>query len=211
MKLFLNLQQYQRTKLFSCVTNTREMISVSLTALEYLQYWHGNAGTPKRPYMVVDLDDTHRIYLVDRDKIVTFLFALNVKLNSFDLCDAKNYVTGIYLRSHKISAREVSEAKQILTNCTDMESLYCYNVLEEDSNLSLETLFLFEHLLFLEWGYLRFDHDPSHAVVSIHPTDHFDVNFNPMGTYKLWLKKQIELNDIINMINKKTACAELRI
>lgn len=211
MKLFLNLQPYQRTKLFSCVTNTREMISVSLTALEYLQYWHGNTGTPKRPYMVVDIDDTHRIYLVDKDKIITFLFALNVKLKGYDLFDTNNYVTGIYLHSHKISAREVSEAKQILSNCADSESLYCYNILEEDTNLSLETLFLFEHLLFLEWGYLRFDHDPSHAIAGVHPADHFDVNFNPLGSYKLGLKKQIDVNDIFNMIYKKSKCAELNL
>lgn len=209
MKLNLNLQAYQRTKLFSCVTNTRDMISVSLTALEYLQYWHGNVRMPKRPYLMVDLDETHRMYLVDRDKIISFLFVLNIKLGGFDLYDSNNYVKGIYLNGHKITAREISEAKQILTNCADAESLYCYDILEEGSSLSIETLFFFEHLMFLEWGYLRFDHDPSHAVVKTHPTDHFDVNFNPLGTYKLGLKKAIEVKDIIHMIDKKTACAEL--
>lgn len=211
MKLYLNLQPYQRTKLFSCVTNTREMISVSLSALEYLQYWHGNRKALKRPYMLVDTDETHRVYLVDRDKIISFSFVMNIKLNGFDLYDTSNYVTGIFLHSHKISAREVSEAKQILTNCSDSESLYCYNVLEEDANLSLETLFLFEHYLFFEWGYIRFDHDPSHAIAKIHPTDHFDVNFNPLSTYKLGLNRQIIVDDIIKMINKNTECAEISI
>jgi hypothetical protein len=160
---------------------------------------------------MVDLDETHRIYLVDKDKIISFLFVLNIKLNGFDLYDTNNYVKGIYLNNHKITAREISEARQILTNCADSESLYCYDILEEDTSLSIETLFLFEHLLFLEWGYLRFDHDPSHAIAKTHPAEHFDVNFNPLGSYKLGLKKQIEVNDFISMINKKTACAELNL
>lgn len=211
MKLYLNLLPYQRTKLFSCVTNTREMIWVSLTVLEYLQYWHGNTKVPKRPYLLVDIEETHRIYLVDRDKIVSFSFAMNIKLKEHDLFDTSNCVTGIYLRSHRISAREVSEAKQILNNCTDSDSLYYYNVLGEDEDLSYETFFLFEHFLFFEWGYVRFDHDPSHAKGRIHPMDHLDINFTTYSTYKLELKKMVDVNDIVNMINKKTDCAELRL
>ena len=209
MKLYLNLQPYQRTKLFSPVTNAREMISVTLNALEYIQYWHGNVRVPKRPYMLVDLDETHRIYLVDRDKIVSFLFVLNVKLEGLDLMDINNYVNGIYLNRHKISAREISEAKQILTDCADSDSLYCFNANDEDTIYSIETLYLFEHLLFLEWGYLRFDHDPSHAIVDIHPADHFDVNFTKRGSYKLGLNRPVDVNDIISIITKGTKCAEV--
>lgn len=209
MKLYLNLQQYQRTKLFSPVTNTREMIFVTLNALEYLQYWNGNVKKPKRPYMLVDLDETHRIYLVDRDKIVSFFFVLNVKLDGNDLYDTNNYVNGIFLNRHKISAREISEAKQILTDCADSDSLYCFNANDEDSVYSIETLYLFEHLLFLEWGYLRYDHDPSHAIVDIHPADHFDVNFTKRGSYKLGLNKPVDVNDIISIIAKGTKCAKV--
>lgn len=209
MKLYLNLQQYQRTKLFSPVTNTREMIFVTLNALEYLQYWNGNVKKPKRPYMLVDLDETHRIYLVDRDKIVSFFFVLNVKLDGNDLYDTNNYVNGIFLNRHKISAREISEAKQILTDCADSDSLYCFNANDEDSVYSIETLYLFEHLLFLEWGYLRYDHDPSHAIVDIHPADHFDVNFTQRGSYKLGLNKPVDVNDIISIIAKGTKCAKV--
>jgi hypothetical protein len=185
------------------------MIFVTLNALEYLQYWNGNVKKPKRPYMLVDLDETHRIYLVDRDKIVSFFFVLNVKLDGNDLYDTNNYVNGIFLNRHKISAREISEAKQILTDCADSDSLYCFNANDEDSVYSIETLYLFEHLLFLEWGYLRYDHDPSHAIVDIHPADHFDVNFTQRGSYKLGLNKPVDVNDIISIIAKGTKCAKV--
>ncbi len=209
MKLYLNLLPYQRTKLFSTVTNTREMISVTLNALEYLQYWHGNVKSPKRPYMLVDLDKTHRIYLVDKDKIVSFLFVLNIKVGDVDLFNINNYVYSIHLNRHKISAREISEAKQILTGCADSDSLYCFSANDVDSIYSIESFHLFEHLLFLEWGYLRFDHDPSHAIVDVHPTDHFDVNFTQRGSYKLELSKPFDVDDIIDFISKETRCAKV--
>ncbi len=209
MKIILNLQKYQREKLFSHITNVRDMMKVCLDALEYLQYWQGNPKAEKRPFMIVDLDDTHRIYLVDKDKIISFSFLLNIKLDGCDLSDTTNSVSGVFLKKHKITAREISEAKQILTNCAEPESLYCYNVLEEDTDLSIESIYLFEHLLFLEWGYLRFDHDPSSAIPGLHPTNHFDVNFNPMCSYKLGVDRQLEVTTIIDMVNKHTVCANV--
>ena len=187
------------------------MIFVYLSAIEYLLYWHGNIPKNKRPYMIVDLDDTHRIFLVDKDKIVSFSFVMNVKLCKSDMSDTNNYITGVFLRKHQITAREISEAKQILNSCNDLESLYCVSYLENNESLADNSLYLFEHLLFNEWGYLRFDHDPSHSREDIHPAEHFDVNFSPICTYKLGVNKQLEINEIINLINKKTACAKLMI
>lgn len=209
MQLILNLQPFQREKLFSHVTNSREMMAVYLSALEYIQYWHGNSRVSRRPFMLVDLDETHRVFLVDKDKIISFAFLLNIKLNGYDLNDISNYVRGIFLQNHKISAREISEAKQILSNCAEPNSLYCYNVLDEDSSLSEESIYLFEHLLFVEWGYIRFDHDPSHAITGIHPVEHFDINYSSPCSYKIGLNRQVKVEDVINMLNKRTACVNI--
>lgn len=182
---------------------------VFLTALEYIQYWRGNPKALKRPYLLLDLEDTRRVFLVDKDKIISFGFRLNVKTQLSDITDPTNFVSGIYLRKYTITAREISEAKQILNSCSDKDYLYCYSALEEDTVISESTLYLFEHLLFSEWGYLRYDHDPSHAVEGFHPSEHLDVCFSHDISYKLGLKKVIEVSGMMDLINQKTRCAEL--
>ena len=211
MKLYLNLLPYQRSKLFQHSTNVKDIMFVYLTALEYIQYWRGNPRVVKRPYLFLDSDDTQRVFLVDKDKIITFGFRLNVKTQLLNVIDSTNCVSGIHLRKYQITAREISEAKQILSSCASTESLYCYHALEEDTDLSENTLYLFEHLLFSEWGYIRYDHDPSHEVENYHPADHFDVCFSHDISYKLGLKKAIEISEMVDLIKKKTPCAELNL
>ena len=60
---------------------------VFLTALEYIQYWRGNPKALKRPYLLLDLEDTRRVFLVDKDKIISFGFRLNVKTQLSDITD----------------------------------------------------------------------------------------------------------------------------
>lgn len=211
MKLFLNLHAYQRKKLFCYATSVRDLMFVFLTALEYIQYWRGNPKALKRPYLLLDLENTQRVYLVDKDKIISFGFRLNLKTHLSNLSDPKNYVSGIHLRKYLITAREISEAKQILNRCSDTDYLYCYSAIEENIMISENTLFLFEHLLFSEWGYIRYDHDPSHAVEGVHPSDHIDVCFSHDISYKLGLQKVIEVSEMIDLINQKTRCAELNL
>lgn len=200
MRLYYNLQHYQRLKLFSFVRNSRDMISVCLYALEYLQYWEGNKEV-KRPYLCLDPEGTHRLYLVDVDKIISFGFDIRVKLN-----EEFNRVVGLFIRQYPITSREISEARQILSNNLDVQSLYCYNMIEEDSMVLDTSLRLFEHLIFHEWGYVRYDFDPSNASVGVHPVNHFDVNFTKLFSYKLGLSKKIELEEFINMIDKEKDC-----
>lgn len=209
--LYLNLQKYQRSKLFSCITNTREMISVCLYALEYLQYWGGNKEVARRPYLCFDNDNTHRLFLVDSDRIISFALDLNVKVDNPRLDDPKNFIKGIYLRQHPITAREISEARQLLSNNIDPEDLYCYNMLEDDNSVLDASIHLFEHFVFLEWGYVRFDYDPVHSNGQLHPASHLDVNFSRSFSYKLGLKERIDVDALISIIRSDTNCAELEL
>lgn len=200
MRLYYNLQRYQRLKLFSFVHSSRDMISVCLYALEYLQYWEGNKEV-KRPFLCLDSEKTHRLYLVDIDKIISFGLDIGVKFNN-----DYNRVDSLYLRQYPITSREISEARQILSNNLDTQSLYCYNILEEDSMVLDTSLRLFEHLLFYEWGYVRYDYDPTSAKEGIHPVNHFDVNYTKSISYKLGLSNKLELDEFINMIDKEKDC-----
>lgn len=207
--LYLNLQKYQRDKLFQYVTNTREMMSVCLSALEYIQYWTGNSEVKRRPYLCLDFDNTHRIYLVDTDKIISFGFDLIIKLDNPVLDNPDNHIKGIYLNQHMISAREISEAKQVLSNNIDPDLLYCLNVLEEDASVLDSSLRLFEHFAFFEWGYLRYDYDPVHSRIGFHPTNHLDINFSRFLSYKIGLKRKISLDGFMSLMCKNSKCAEL--
>lgn len=43
----------------------------------------------------------------------------------------------------------------------------------------------------------------------VHPSEHLDVCFSHDISYKLGLKKVIEVSGMIDLINQKTRCAEL--
>ena len=143
------------------------------------------------------------------DKIVSFGLDLNIKIANPKLDEPKNHIKRISLRQNLITAREISEARQLLANNMNPQDLYCYNMLEDDATVLDTSLFLFEHLVFCEWGYIRFDYDPSHARGKRHPSSHLDVNFSRHISYKLGLKKKIDVDALINIIGSETDCGEL--
>lgn len=61
-------------------------------------------------------------------------------------------------------------------------------------------------LLSLELGYIRYDYDFEHANGDLHPLHHLDINYSSKGTYKLGLKRKMEEDEFIDLLDIKTEC-----
>lgn len=83
-----------------------------------------------------------------------------------------------------------------------------YDVLadtEDDINVNRAWNILCK-LLTIELGYIRYDVDQEHAEEIYHPLNHFDINYSNNITYKIGLKKEIVLEDMISMLDIKQKC-----
>lgn len=53
----------------------------------------------------------------------------------------------------------------------------------------------------MELSCIRYDIDQEHAEELYHPLNHFNINYSNNITYKLGLKKQIMLEDMISILD----------
>lgn len=214
MNIYLNLQVYQSRILFQEVKNTKDFLTVKLKLLEYLlTFWYGNEDVHP-PFLYINTERPQRVFLVNsnENKIVSFGFEFLVKTENYDTSLPTNYIKFINYRGKQgiITLQTVSEAQTLLQLYSERsDNLYCFTVLENDEKLSEESERLFEHILFSEAGYIRYDYDPKGYKPNTHPLHHFDVNFSEVVHYKLGLQKRMKMEDVSDILNLEKACAQL--
>jgi hypothetical protein len=212
---YLNLHNFQFRELFGCkVTNSRDFVRMKLKSMEYLlTFWHGNEKI-EPPYMCVDDEILHRVFLANDDghKIISYGFEFLIKTYERDLNKTTNYITNYNYIGQKgvIGAREISNALSILNTLTEPQSKLYWN-LNIESNIPISSIEFFEYILQKEPGYIRYDDDIIGEKPLIHPRYHFDINFSFPVHYKIGLHRETHLNDIITAldINKECPMAEL--
>lgn len=122
----------------------------------------------------------------------------------------------LYLKTkhgHELSHKELSDMKVLVQKMSKRESDYLYvaNEIDDEENpLDEDSYRIFEHILLTEPSYLRFDHDTEHPNTIEHSTDHIDVNFSSDYSYKIGLENRIDLDELIDILSKKTRCRILK-
>lgn len=214
MKIILQLDTYLRQRLFKKVTQTTDYIAVVLDTMEVLlSFWHGNLDDCRAPYIFYESEE-RRIYLVDVDKIISFGFLFNIKLGVEDVNAKDNYISKFQYRVFDFDPKNISQAKSILKNVSDKDSLplYCYESFNFDENDGVDdySRILFEQILFTEAGYFRYDHDGVKSDPVFHPRHHIDVNYSHHVSYKIGISNKLDLTQIRDLVNKKSQCRYLK-
>lgn len=199
-----------RKKLFEEIKNVKQFIKVKLTVLELLSsQWKGDYNTlninTKEPYLHFNDKDQHRVYIVSNNKIISFGIRLTVQADSVKILNLR-------IGKNVITDRHISEAQAILASWSD-DVLYCDltddNLEEIPSN---EGKILFNHLLYDEPAYIRYDYDKQSARGErwiIHPAHHFDINFTPNYTYKFGLQRGINEKEFRDIIGSELFCRRI--
>ena len=89
------------------------------------------------------------------------------------------------------------------------EFLLNYDVMFSDKTKENMYWNLVLYILYFEPGYFRYDFDEEHENGLIHPKNHFDINYDNMGTYKLGLLNNISVDYIKQLIDKTQVCKYL--
>ena len=134
------------------------------------------------PFGIEVLQEKYRIYDVELDvdidsKLISIMLDM---LNQYEL--------------DKISVEKIIDIYYDIVTDT-----------EDDINVNKAWQILCK-LLTMELGYIRYDFDEEHAESIYHPLNHFDVNYSNNITYKIGLKKEIELEDMISILDIKQKC-----
>jgi len=214
MKYYLNLQKYQADFLFADISDIKSFARVKIKLLEFLySSWSGNKPRQK-PYVCIDPDDLHRVFLVNVQghKIVSFGFEFSIKTHTPNLNLDGNFIETIYIKGKncRITEKEISESLTLLNlYAANTNSLYCYSSSENDDLISDYSKMLFEHILFTEPGYIRYDHDSQIKNTQTHPTNHFDVNYSTVIHYKLGLAGYVNEGEIRQLLDNNLPCVGL--
>lgn len=139
------------------------------------------------PFSIEAIDNQYRVYDIDLD------VDIDSKLISIMISILKQ------LEFSKVSAEQM------------LDTYYDVTQNEEDSKEVDYAWKLLFKLSFVELGYIRYDYDEKHQNKIYHPLHHLDINYSSNGTYKIGLRKEIELEDMISLLDVKHSCSYLEI
>ena len=217
MRLYVNIYEHQERDFFNMVKSMPGFLKRKAKVLEILMtYWRGNRNI-RAPYVCVD-DELRRVFIVgiDEKKIISFGFEYNVILVQEDVNDSANYVKGIKYKHGNVTLSALSGVQSILSYLErgHMYDPYWEQSLIEDNeeeNIDVAAMRLFDYMRSCEAGYLRYDDDPERVQALVHPRYHIDVNYTPMISYKLGLGEGFCIDDMAQLLDEHKKCAYVQI
>lgn len=184
-----------------------DFIYLVLQILEHVLTW-GDAEDENRvsmPFLLLKSEKKHqRAYIIKSSQIVSFSFPFNV-YSKVDSTGKKQW--HIHYKDLELSPLIVSECKGIYSdvkinrNKTYQEIAASLDL--DDTNI-LIAIKLFEALMLLEPGYLRYDYDPNGCRGLKHPLNHIDINYIPYNHYKIGLYQKLTLSRFERITNLET-------
>lgn len=157
------------------------------------------------------IDKMSRVFYQVKNKIFSIVFPFAIE-NIGNRCRVYDISLDVDIDSKLISIMinilnqfeisEISVEKMFDTYCDVISS-------EMDSKEVGIACKILLKLFSIELGYIRYDLDEEHADKIYHPLYHFDINYSSNTTYKIGLKRAIEMNDMISLLNANHKCSYL--
>ena len=162
--------------------------------------------------IIVYVDKMNRIFYVTDNKIFScyFPFSLEEKEGEYRIYDN---LTDLDITDQVISLLISIFQSENGKLGESLESVMDF-IIDRASEFEYENIDNIWRLLFKLWhmeeGYVRYDDDPEHANENIHPRYHLDVNYSNSSTYKIGLKKPLEIENMISLLDITSECAYLQ-
>lgn len=161
--------------------------------------------------LVVYVDKMSRLLFCVKDKIFTFQFPLQIRIDP----ESDNQITVLYAGYFEIDTIVSSlliaifSQEDIFTGSLDnINDKVLQEVFENEwEGIDWDDLCeLIKDLMLFEPGYLRYDHDVEHANGALHPEHHLDFFFSSNSTMKLGLPGMVDSEWMLDMLNILTDC-----
>lgn len=162
--------------------------------------------------IVIKLDKMSRLFCFLEEKYFSMVFPFDIEQRTGN---ENVYIIYDTILDMEIDNRIVVLLERMLDridfakNSVDeiIENAYLDVSEEEYTEREISNCFgLMLRLLSMELGYIRYDYDPEHANGDLHPLHHLDINYSSRGTYKLGIKKKMEKDEFVDLLDIKTDC-----
>lgn len=192
------------------IRTKKDLIFIFLEAMNAILL-NNNIQQQNRGTITVIIEKMSRIFFDFDEKRYSFIFPFGLDQrrdeDAFDIVEP--YTDSV------IDYCTISCMKSILANvelsCMTFEELIdqaYFNSFDEtyDAKQVDRCCMLLTRLFVEEWGYIRYDYDVEHQNGDRHPLNHLDVNFSSRCTYKLGLKKEMKMDELIDLVDIQTDC-----
>lgn len=201
----LELKPFQ-CSIFTSVKHNKDCIKLLLETVRILQVY-GNNLLPSPPskgaYIKVCKNKINRLFVfLDSNKFVSIQFPFDI----IKVSDQLNFK----FKGIDIDSKLISEGLGLLAQLDDdkyHDIRYILN--SEDDEINQNTYNVLGSLALLDFGYLRFDHDPKNEKGDIHPLNHLDVNYSKNGTFKIKLASKLSIQNFEDVFDKDKPCVSM--
>lgn len=197
---------------FSIDNSIRNQVDVICTLIKVTQYlssfpYSNISCNPDKAQIIIWVDKMSRLFLNQDQKI----HCLNYP---FDIRDQGRVLQFFFLKK-KLDGISMNVILSILSNFDSIQKsidkmVDCFFETMNDFSVELNSDMQFYwnlliHLLTMETGYLRYDHDEFNNA-PLHPMDHIDFFYSNSNTFKIGLKNTLTWQDVKEIIDIKSAC-----
>lgn len=155
-------------------------------------------------------DSNYKVILQVEEKMSRFIFTGSNKHFSI-ICPFKvkeiQYDEGrscsFYFNDLEISLHFISKVNILLERNSFGKNFIDFmdDIFKELISTDEEYWSLLNFIIFLESGYLRFDHDPTNQNGNLHPLNHFDIYYTEENTFKIGLNSIINSTQMLDILN----------
>ena len=159
--------------------------------------------------VIISIDKMNRIFYLIENKIFSMQFPFCIEHNSEqDSIVIYHSVTGTVISPMVLSflIEAFEKMNRIEVDFDTIFEIIMEPEVKSEEFTSRIMWQLISYLLKYDLGYLRFDVDPEQENGKIHPLNHLDICLDNAASYKIGLEREIEFEDMKNILDITTEC-----
>jgi hypothetical protein len=200
-----NLDERLINLFFAPVRKKEDIIMLMMNIVQFIGISSRITIEPIKGRMVLRTSRTNRAFLYTDKKHFSISFPYKI-IESEDGFEAHSIING------EISRATISKIKSILIDGEAMDGgciSSLANLVLDESLLAPAFWGIFRELIFMEDGYLRYDHDKERENGHIHPLNHLDIFYSNRAGFKVGLKSTLDEGELIDIMEHSSNCRYL--
>lgn len=172
------------------------IVLLLLTTMRYMLFSKQTKDL-KLPLVCLHTNKMSRLFFFLENRYFSFTFPFLVNYSSVLRFSYKDIDIDLKMISSLISFFSDFKEGDILFDERNISDLATEN--ESDYK---DFVLIVHHLLRMEDGYIRYDHDEVNDKLEMHPLCHFDVGYYQKSTFKIGLRSRLEPQQFIDFLDK---------
>lgn len=203
MEYWHSLGSLKTARIAGKLSYPKDFVLLTLQVLELINTL-GDSEAPSKvtfPYLYIDTEKLSRAFIVKVNQIVSFAFPFSLYYRTDS---AGIHQLCINYRDIELDSMIISKAKSLAFGFDLGKDTYAAQIQGANfhDSTTVAAIKIFEYILSLEPSYIRYDYDERASNGSLHPTYHFDVNYNKNYSFKIGLYNDLEISKFREVLSK---------